>query len=146
MFLLLIRDSKKPARGEPTRGQLFVDFVPFCRTIEPNPDNGKGCIPRGWYRVDVTWSPRFQRNMPILRIVPGFEGIRIHAGLREENTRGCICVGERYNEAALTKRLTETQNNHEEIYIQITDDSDTDAINDLRELSPLKDDACGYIY
>ena len=75
----------------------------------------------GWYRVDVTYSAKFKRPMPILRMVPGFEGIRIHAGLSVNNTNGCICVGERWREDKLTSILIKAQERNEEIFICITD-------------------------
>ena len=87
----------------------------------------KGCIPRGWYRVDVTYSGKFKRPLPILRMVPGFEGIRIHAGLKVENTQGCICVGERWKENKLTEMLIKAQNNREEIFICVTDKDHVDS-------------------
>ncbi len=80
------------------------------------------CIPEGWYRIDVTLSPRFKRPMPLLRQVPGFEGIRMHAGMNVHNTTGCICVGERWKENQLTKLLIQAQNRHETIYIVIATD------------------------
>ena len=86
-----------------------------------NQSRTKGCIPMGWYKIQVSYSPKFKRVMPLLELVPGFEGIRIHAGLEVWNTTGCICVGERWREDKLTKILTEAQNRHEEIYICIGD-------------------------
>ena len=138
MLLTVIRDEIKK---DYTGGSLAVDGVPFCRTIEPprgyasgpvtcnqSPVTGnKGCIPCGWYRVRVTYSPRFKRQMPLLYMVPGFEGIRIHAGLSVKNTQGCICVGERWKEEHLTKLLTEAQNRREEIYICVTDKDHVDS-------------------
>ena len=145
MYLLLLRDIDK-RKQNPTRGHLFVDFVRFCSTIEPSPMKGKGCIPKGWYRVDVTMSPKFKRLMPLLRMVPGFEGIRIHAGLDERNTTGCICVCERWKEDTLTKLLLEAQNRHEEIYIEITDTDDSAALDKLREYKANNPEPADYIY
>jgi hypothetical protein len=51
---------------------------------------GETAIPRGRYRLIKTWSPRFNRKMWLLENVPGYEGIRFHAGTRQEHTEGCI--------------------------------------------------------
>ena len=122
MLIVLIRHTYNERE---TRGSLAIDGVPYCQTLEPpvkgNATHKKGAIPMGWYRVDVTYSAKFKRPMPILRMVPGFEGIRIHAGLRVENTQGCICVGERWREDKLTEMLIKAQENGEEIFICVTD-------------------------
>ena len=134
MLLVLIRNNEY-SDSKQTLGNLLIDGKAFCSTIEPprgwasgpltphpSPLTGnKGCIPMGWYKIRVTYSPKFKRNLPLLHMVPGFEGIRIHAGLSVKNTSGCICVGVRANEDKLTELLTKVQARHEEIYIRITD-------------------------
>ena len=155
MLLKVIReidpasDPSVNGREKQTNGTMYIDGQPFCSTIEPPhgyasgnntssqvSDNNtssfrgaggiKGCVPKGWYRVRVTYSPKFKRPLPLLYMVPGFEGIRIHAGLRVENTQGCICVGVRANEERLTNILMKAQNEREEIYICITDTDSSD--------------------
>lgn len=51
-------------------------------------------IPAGRYRLATTWSVRFQEKLPEVKNVPGFTGIRIHAGNGPEDTEGCILVGQ----------------------------------------------------
>jgi hypothetical protein len=93
-------------------GELTLDGVPFCHTLEDLPRKakipGETCIPAGTYRVMLTesnrarrgglWCPGAERKppnflLPLLLSVPGFEGVRIHAGNTDKDTRGCILVG-----------------------------------------------------
>ena len=78
-------------------GNLF-----FCDTLEPTWRDyahggrkiaGHSAIPEGRYPVVITWSPKFQKWLPLLLHVPNFEGIRIHAGNTAADTAGCILVG-----------------------------------------------------
>ena len=94
MLITLIRDTFTPAE---TLGKLYIDRKCFCDTLEqpvvPNAQHPKGAIPEGWYKVQVTRSPKFGRLLPLLCYVPGFDGIRIHAGNNRDHTSGCILVG-----------------------------------------------------
>lgn len=54
---------------------------------------GSTAIPRGRYEVKKTRSTRFGRDMLQLMDVPGFEGIRIHAGNSAKDVEGCVCTG-----------------------------------------------------
>lgn len=100
MKLELHRTSSTPIRA---LGRLLVDGEPQCYTLEDPVrelgPNGEGkvphetAIPAGTYEVDITFSQRFQKEMPILLNVPFFTGIRIHAGNTAEDTWGCILVG-----------------------------------------------------
>jgi hypothetical protein len=82
-----------------TIGTLSIDGLFVCYTLEDvtRPYGikipGNTAIPEGEYEVTVDWSNRFQRFMPKLLEVPGFEGIRIHAGNTHKDTSGCILVG-----------------------------------------------------
>lgn len=54
---------------------------------------GKTCIPEGTYEIGITFSNRFQKYLPLLINVPGFDGIRIHPGNKEEDSLGCLLPG-----------------------------------------------------
>lgn len=54
-------------------------------------------IPEGRYAVVITWSPKFQKWLPLLlgdqNFNTLFKGIRIHPGNTAEDTKGCILLG-----------------------------------------------------
>lgn len=54
---------------------------------------GQTAIPRGIYEVQITYSPKFKRMLPILRDVKGFSGIRIHPGNTPSDSLGCLLPG-----------------------------------------------------
>lgn len=54
---------------------------------------GETAIPYGKYKLIISWSPKFQRELPLLISVNHFEYIRIHAGNTAEDSHGCILVG-----------------------------------------------------
>lgn len=99
MKLILTRDIFTPAT---TLGKLTLDGFNLCYTLEDTDRKlesggikvkGKTAIPRGTYKVVLTYSNRFKRILPLLLNVPQFEGIRIHTGNTSEDTEGCILVG-----------------------------------------------------
>jgi lysozyme len=96
MELRLVRDV---CGADCTLGKLFVDGQFDCYTVEdvvrPNGRkvHGKTAIPEGRYKVIVSPSPRFGRDLPLLENVANFEGVRIHPGNTAEDTEGCIIPG-----------------------------------------------------
>ena len=48
-------------------------------------------------------------------------GIRFHAGWKPEHSTGCILVPDRATEDKLTQIILKTQNNHEEIILEVID-------------------------
>ncbi len=56
--------------------------------------SGHTAIPYGKYEIQVTYSPKFKRKLPLLLNVKHFEGIRIHRGNTEKDSSGCLIPGE----------------------------------------------------
>lgn len=109
MNLLLERLQFDP---DVTIGSLSVDGDFRCWTLEDAVREvpgrpvaewkvpGKTAIPYGIYAVQITFSQRFQKPLPLLIAVPGFTGVRIHPGNTANDTEGCILVGrDRYSKS-----------------------------------------------
>lgn len=92
-----LRVERTWCNPECTIGSLFVDGGFECYTLEdverPIKVFGETAIPKGTYRVDITYSQRFKRETPYIEDVPGFEGVRIHPGNTAVDTHGCLLVG-----------------------------------------------------
>ena len=131
-----------------TIGRLYVNTQYLCNTLEPpvreltdlngdgdfsDPGEGKQygdtAIPDGTYHLTMTPSPKFKRMLPLLLRVPGFEGVRIHAGNSVADTDGCILPGEnkmkgrvinsRFWEYKIAGLIKKAQDNGEEVKIII---------------------------
>lgn len=92
-----------------TLGHLYVDDHLFSGVLEDRDRNlqstqpldeilaakvpGETCIPYGTYSVIISFSVKFKRMMPEILGVPGFKGIRIHAGNSDVDTEGCLLIG-----------------------------------------------------
>lgn len=107
--------KRGPTTPDGTFGRLFADGVFCCHTLEDEVREVEGqpverwkiksetAIPRGRYKVIISKSARFKKDLPLLLNVPGFEGIRIHAGNTNHDTEGCILVGQGKTDVALTE-------------------------------------------
>ena len=126
-----------------TEGKLLIDDVFECYTVEDTDRkmeedltkkvNGKTAIPRGRYEVVLSMSNRFKKVLPEVLNVPGFTGIRIHAGNSSIDTEGCVILGSVNakvdddwvggSKIALTQfmaKLETAKENNEKVYIEIS--------------------------
>lgn len=86
-------------------------------------ENYDKMLPDGTYRVKVTYSPKFKRDVPIVYSaeVPESRGIRIHEGNIVQNTKGCILVG---NWAYLPNKLGNSKEAIEQLTWALTKHTD----------------------
>lgn len=101
--------KRKTFSEESTIGELYVNGVFACFTLEDKDRGltktmpiqdimarkvyGQTAIPYGTYDIAITYSNRFEKYLPLLINVPGFEGIRIHPGNTAKDTHGCLLTG-----------------------------------------------------
>lgn len=97
---MILTLTRKKMTSDSTPGELWVDGKFECFTLEDlcrtGPKvYGETAIPEGTYRVIINMSPKFKKLMMRVLAVPGFDGILIHKGNSDEDTSGCILVGDR---------------------------------------------------
>ena len=115
MKMHLVRIAKQK---DYTIGHLYVEGLYLCDTLEPTWRNlhregkiwGRTAIPEGKYRVFITKSKKLGQWLPLIWQVPGFEGIRIHAGNYPKDTQGCILVGWNRHKGTLSNSRTALSN------------------------------------
>ena len=116
-----------------TIGDLFVNDVFFSTVLEDkvrdfNKDGdlndsgetkvyGETAIPYGVYTIDLTYSNRFKKILPLIENVKGFEGIRIHPGNTAVDTHGCLLVGNNTEKG----KVTDSRKVFEKLMIRLVD-------------------------
>lgn len=126
-----------------TISELYIDDKFYCHVLE---DQDRGlhqqdtlqyilsvkekhhtAIPYGKYQVIMSFSARFQVYLPELLSVPGFSGIRIHAGNTQADTSGCLLPGKKSGDKVINSRTTTSnlialikkRSKTEKVFIQI---------------------------
>ena len=106
MRITLIRIANRPTY---CIGKVYIDGVYFCDCIEDTDRGlkdemteeeilklkikGETAIPTGIYKVTITYSPKYKKDMPLINNVKGYSGIRIHSGNTSKDTEGCLILG-----------------------------------------------------
>lgn len=102
--MILIRDN---IIGDAVLGSLLVGGQKICDTLE----NKKYLLPYGDYKLNVSKSPTFGRELPLIfnDKVKMQRGFRIHAGNTAKDSRGCVLVGfGRVNDTIADSRKAES--------------------------------------
>jgi hypothetical protein len=112
---LLLTVPRNESENGATVSEMFMDGVHECFVLEDEIREvpgvpvakwkvpGKSAIPAGKYRVVLTMSNRFKKVLPELLEVPGFSGVRIHAGNDKDDTEGCLLVGQERGSETVTR-------------------------------------------
>ena len=119
---MILQLDRKIKHTEYTIGELYVDGTKFCQIMEDTDRGlmfqmpleeikklkiyGKTAIPTGIYQIIFSYSEKFKKVLPLLLNVPGYAGIRMHAGNSEVDTEGCLLPGEESGRKVINSRAT----------------------------------------
>lgn len=99
--MILKRMTKNVDSSDGTFGVLWHEgMLPFCVTLERkwlNNKKGESCIPSGEYLCKRVTSPKFGNTFEVTG-VQGRSEILFHKGNIDEDSHGCIIVGEQFGE------------------------------------------------
>ena len=85
-----------------TKGEMLANGIHLgytCEDVDRRLESGgtkvvkETAIPRGRYRMIISYSNRFEKEMPEVIDVPQFSGVRIHGGNTHSDTEGCPLFG-----------------------------------------------------
>lgn len=110
MKVLELQIDRKWKKPDWTIGNFIMNGAKLCESLEDTDrglrqdmplaqikkikKEGITAIPSGRYEVVLRYSPRFKRETPWIKDVPGYQWILIHAGNTPKHTRGCVLPGE----------------------------------------------------
>lgn len=128
MKLDLVRIANRPTY---CIGKLYIDGEYFSDVIEDTDRGlddsmsveeilkkkikGETAIPTGHYKIEITYSPKYKRMMPLLIGVKGYSGVRIHSGNTSKDTEGCLLVGRN----TVVGMVTESRNTYQRLFAKL---------------------------
>lgn len=103
---MLIQIVRKTYTARTTIGDLYIDGMRICYTLEDTVRaegikvKGETAIPAGCYKVGMRFSPKFQRELPLIYTEGetlsnggiSFKYIMLHGGNRHSDSYGCPLV------------------------------------------------------
>ena len=98
--------------GKAVNGQIAFPYRGATETAKTL-ENADFIIPAGDYPLELTWSPKFKKMLPLVKDVPEREGIRIHMGTKPEHSTGCILVD--FRTSMMLKALLESTEKQNQI-------------------------------
>lgn len=138
-----VRIERKWKKDGYTVGRVYIDDVFFCNSMEDKDRglrqdmsvgeisrlkvDGVTAIPTGKYKVSMTFSPKYKREMPHVMNVKGFTGIRIHSGNTAADSEGCILLGNN-NRVGWISNSRETCKRFEQMLINAGETCDLEII------------------
>ena len=91
--MITVQLNRLKTDGNAVHGEMLVPIAE--RTfIYPALENRDFIIPAGTYPLQLTWSPKFKKLLPLIDQVPDREGIRIHKGTKPEHSQGCVLTSD----------------------------------------------------
>ena len=92
---------RRPVTGiQGTFGMIVHNDLPFALTLERqwlNNRSGISCIPAGTYKCKRVNSPKFGNTFEVTN-VPGRSHILFHKGNIDDDSHGCIILGEQFGD------------------------------------------------
>ena len=129
---------KRVATGsQGTFGCLIHDGIPFALTLEREwLDNqvGISCVPRGTYTCKRVNSPRFKNTFEVTD-VEGRSHILFHKGNLDDDSHGCILVGEQYGDLGANSGILKSTEGFNSFMVLLdnVDEFELDIINHFGE-------------
>ena len=139
--------------SEATLSEVSVDGKFFCYGLEDEKREvkvaGETCIPAGTYKIAVRTTGGFHqryadskhhqdyhRGMLHVQDVPNFTHILIHTGNHTGHTKGCLLVGESYNQSGENITVGSSRTAYKNLYCKVIDAAEAGKLSITYEESP----------
>jgi hypothetical protein len=114
-----------------TFGALIYESIPFTLTLERQWLNNRAsvgdvpgsCIPAGEYMCERVDSPRFGNTFEV-KGVEGRSHILFHKGNLDDDSRGCILLGERFGNLGDSSGILSSKQGYNELMSLMFDDNE----------------------